>query len=56
MAASQAIRQIFKNFRTLPGFDRNLGHLKLISTSEGKLHCEVPIEKGYFMVIILPEI
>lgn len=47
MTALQSLKQLFKTFRSVPGFDRTLQHVEFISASEGKVHCKMPVKEEH---------
>jgi len=50
MAALQSARQVFKNYRNMPGFDRLLHKVQVKAAENGKLHCEVPVTEEHLNI------
>ena len=47
MATLQSARQLFKNYRHVPGFDRLLHKVQVKAAENGKIHCELPVAEEH---------
>ena len=50
MAALQSARQVFKNYRYMPGFDRLLDKVEVVAAENGNLHCKVLLTEEHLNI------